>query len=65
MDTKEESEPEFCEETEEMFLEKEQHKQHAQQCVPEKRLKTHGKRGEDTVLKAIGQLLNRACFEPM
>ena len=45
MDTKEENEPEFSEETEEMFGEREQHKQYAQQHILEKELKTHGKRG--------------------
>ena len=45
MDTKEESEPEFSEEIKEI-VEKEQCEQHAQQHVPEKGLKTSGKKGK-------------------
>ena len=41
------------------------HEQHAQQCTLEKGLKKHGKRGEDAALKEMGQLHDRACFEPI
>ena len=61
----EEMKPEFSKEIKDAFIEKELHKQHAQQCILEKGLKMHRKKGEDTVLKEIGQPHDRACFEPI
>ena len=58
-------EDEFGSEAEEMFVDKERHEQHMQQCTLEKGLKTLRKKGEDATLKEIGQSHDRACFEPM
>ena len=47
---------EFSNEVNKLMKDNTMHEQHTQQCIPEKGLKTHGKQGEDAVLKETGQL---------
>ena len=59
----EEEDNNFSEEVNELFRDKTRHEQHAQQHTLEKGLRKHGKAGEDTAPKEMGQLHDRQCFE--